>query len=159
MFCRHVLGNISGRFRGISRFGGNFAGFRGNTWISRVRNRAKYQKPCLLIGIVLSSAAIWNLSNSLAGCSTIKLTVGQTFMSNDTLALLIINVLLFSCCFYHNMWSTKTSQSPAAYYLLWLITELSEMCFQSFKCRWSCESSAEEFYHKRENSTAAHKSN
>ena len=99
MFCRHVLGNISGRFRGISRFGGNFAGFRGNTWISQVRNRAKYQKPCLLIGIVLSSAAIWNLSNSLAGCSTIKLTVGQTFMSNDTLALLIINVLLFSCCF------------------------------------------------------------
>ena len=34
MFCRHVFGNISG-------------GFRGNTWISRVRDRAKYQKPCL----------------------------------------------------------------------------------------------------------------
>ena len=28
-------------------FGGNFAGFRGNTWISRVRDRVKYQKPCL----------------------------------------------------------------------------------------------------------------
>ena len=47
MFCRHVFGNISGGFRGISRFLGNFAGFRGNTRISRVRDRAKYQKPCL----------------------------------------------------------------------------------------------------------------
>ena len=47
MFCRHVFGNISGGFRGISRFLGNFAGFRGNTRISRVRDRAKYQKPCI----------------------------------------------------------------------------------------------------------------
>ena len=31
MFCRHVFGNISGRFRGISR----------------VRDCAKYQKPCI----------------------------------------------------------------------------------------------------------------
>ena len=46
MFCRHVFGNISGGFHGISRFFGNFAGFRGNTLISRVCNRAKYQKPC-----------------------------------------------------------------------------------------------------------------
>ena len=46
MFCRHVFGNISGGFRGISCFWGNFAGFRGNTWISRVRDHAKYQKPC-----------------------------------------------------------------------------------------------------------------
>ena len=30
MFCRHVFGNISSGFRGISR----------------VRDRAKYQKPC-----------------------------------------------------------------------------------------------------------------
>ena len=28
MFCQHVIGNISGGFRGISRFGGNFAGPR-----------------------------------------------------------------------------------------------------------------------------------
>ena len=28
MFCRHVFGNISGRFRGVSRFWGNFAGPR-----------------------------------------------------------------------------------------------------------------------------------
>ena len=48
MFCWYVFGNISGGFRGISHFLGNFAGFRGNTWISRVRDRdrAKYQKPC-----------------------------------------------------------------------------------------------------------------
>ena len=44
MFCRHVFGNISGGFR---IFGGNFAGFRRNTWISRDRDRAKYQKPCI----------------------------------------------------------------------------------------------------------------
>ena len=47
MFCRHVFGNISGGFRAISRLFGNFAGFRGNTWISRVRDHAKYQKPWL----------------------------------------------------------------------------------------------------------------
>ena len=47
MFCRHVFGNISCGFRGISRFLGNFVGFRGNAWISRVRDRAKYQKPCI----------------------------------------------------------------------------------------------------------------
>ena len=45
MFCRHVFGNISGRFRSISRFLGNFTGFCENTWISRVRDRTKYQKP------------------------------------------------------------------------------------------------------------------
>ena len=28
MFCRHIFGNISGGFRGISRFFGNFAGPR-----------------------------------------------------------------------------------------------------------------------------------
>lgn len=38
---------------------------------------------CLLISIILSSAAIWNLSNSLTDCSTIKLIVEQTFMSDD----------------------------------------------------------------------------
>ena len=48
MFCQHVFGNIFGGFRGISRFFGNFAGFRGKTWISRVHDRAKYQKPCCI---------------------------------------------------------------------------------------------------------------
>ena len=55
MFCRHVFGNISGRFCGISLFWGNFAGFRGNTWISRVRDRAKYQKPWVVNGGCQSS--------------------------------------------------------------------------------------------------------
>ena len=32
---------------------GNFAGFRGNTWILRVRDRAKYHKPCLVDKIAL----------------------------------------------------------------------------------------------------------
>ena len=48
MSCQQVFGNISGEFRSISRFGGNFGGFRGNTWISRVHDRTKYQKPCYL---------------------------------------------------------------------------------------------------------------
>ena len=48
MFCRHVFGNISGGFCDISCFLWNFAGFRGNTRILRVRNRAKYQKPCVM---------------------------------------------------------------------------------------------------------------
>ena len=54
MFCRHIFGNISGGFRGISCFFGNFAGFRGNTWISRARDRAKYQKPWLREGYIPS---------------------------------------------------------------------------------------------------------
>ena len=90
-------------------------------------------------------------------------TKGATvaFFSSHPFPLLALSFspLLFFCHCAFGTWSTKTSQSAAAYYLLWLFTEHSEMCFQSFKCRWSCESSAEEFYHKRENSTAAHKSN
>ena len=60
MFCRHVFGFISGGFHGISHFWGNFAGFCGNIWISRVRDRAKYQKPWLLSasgkGVMIISA-------------------------------------------------------------------------------------------------------
>ena len=33
-------------FRVFLRISRDFAGFHGNTWISRVRDRAKYQKPC-----------------------------------------------------------------------------------------------------------------
>ena len=42
---RHVFGNMSGGFRGISRFFFIFAGFPGNTSILQVRDRTKYQKP------------------------------------------------------------------------------------------------------------------
>ena len=45
MLCRHVFGKIFSEFRGISRVFVNFAGFRGFTWNSRLRDRAKYQKP------------------------------------------------------------------------------------------------------------------
>ena len=44
MFCRHVFGNISGGFRGISPEIWNFR-LKFFTWILRVRDRAKYQKP------------------------------------------------------------------------------------------------------------------
>ena len=44
MLCRHVFGKISSEFRGFSRVFVNFAGFRGFTWNSRLRDRAKYQK-------------------------------------------------------------------------------------------------------------------
>ena len=33
----------------LLRFFPNFGGFRGFTWISRLRDRAKYQKPCLVL--------------------------------------------------------------------------------------------------------------
>ena len=41
----------------------DFAGFRGNTWISRVRDRAKYQKPWFKY-----SEFFYEL-NSLQGCT------------------------------------------------------------------------------------------
>ena len=71
MFCRHVFGNISCRFRGISRFLGKFAGFRGNTWISRVRARSKYQKPWLLLFHFCAflsqlSELVWKLAKEIS---------------------------------------------------------------------------------------------
>ena len=47
MLYRHVFGRIFNEFCSITRFFVNFAGFRGYTRISRLRDRAKYQKPCL----------------------------------------------------------------------------------------------------------------
>ena len=44
MFCRHVFGNISGGFRGISRFLGNFAEipeFRGSATARNIRSPVK----------------------------------------------------------------------------------------------------------------------
>ena len=46
MLCRHVFGKISSEFRGISSVFVYFAGFRGFTWNSRLRDREKNQKPC-----------------------------------------------------------------------------------------------------------------
>ena len=43
MFCRHVFVNFSGGFRGISRFGGNFAEipeFRGSATAQNIRSPA-----------------------------------------------------------------------------------------------------------------------
>ena len=45
MLYRHVFDKISTKFRGIFRVFVNFAGFRGFTGISWLRDRAKYQKP------------------------------------------------------------------------------------------------------------------
>ena len=61
MLCRHVFGKISSEFRGISCVFVNFAGFRGFTWNSRLRDRAKYQKPWpikTMIQNVLSSLSL-----------------------------------------------------------------------------------------------------
>ena len=44
MFCRHVFGNISGGFRGISRFWGDLAEipeFRGSATARNIRSPAK----------------------------------------------------------------------------------------------------------------------
>ena len=49
MLYRHVFDKISTKFHGIFCVFVNFAGFRGFTGISRLRDRAKYQKPCVLV--------------------------------------------------------------------------------------------------------------
>ena len=46
LLYRHVFDKISTEFCGILRVFVNFAGFCGFTWISGLRDRAKYQKPC-----------------------------------------------------------------------------------------------------------------
>ena len=46
MFCRHVFGNISGGFRGISRFLGNFAGFCRSVTARNIRS------PVIIIVII-----------------------------------------------------------------------------------------------------------
>ena len=48
MLYRHVFDKISTEFRGIFRVFVNFAGFCGFTWISRLPDHAKYQKPCFI---------------------------------------------------------------------------------------------------------------
>ena len=45
MLYRHVFNKISTKFCGTSRVFVNFAGFRGFTRISWLRDRTKYQKP------------------------------------------------------------------------------------------------------------------
>ena len=47
MLYRHLFDKIFTKFRSILRVFVNFAGFRGFTWISRLRDRVKYQKPWL----------------------------------------------------------------------------------------------------------------
>ena len=87
MFCRHVFGNISGGFRGISCFLGNFAGFRGNTGISRARNRVKYQKPCIKSSETLASfknqvrrVDVENLLRPVT-CATLRIVGWAGFLS------------------------------------------------------------------------------
>ena len=47
MWYRYVFDKICTEFCSIFRVFVNFAGFRGFTLISHLRDRAKYQKPCL----------------------------------------------------------------------------------------------------------------
>ena len=49
MLYRHVFDKISTEFRGILGVFVNFAGLRGFTWISRLCDRAKHQKPWIEI--------------------------------------------------------------------------------------------------------------
>ena len=46
MLYRHLFDKIFTKFPGILRVFMDFAGFRGFTGISRLRDRAKCQKPC-----------------------------------------------------------------------------------------------------------------
>ena len=56
MFCRHVFGNISGGFRGISRFLGEFRG------ISLVRYRARILETSNVVSGVRASCNIKQVS-------------------------------------------------------------------------------------------------
>ena len=53
MLYKHVFDKISTKFCGIFCVFVNFAVFRGFTWISRLRDRAKYQKPCSLLVVLV----------------------------------------------------------------------------------------------------------
>ena len=59
MLYRHLFDKIFTEFRGILRVFVNFAGFRGFTWISRLRDRAKYQKPCKVENVTSRPVVKW----------------------------------------------------------------------------------------------------
>jgi len=68
-----VFGRISSEFRGISRVFVNFAGFRGYTWISRLRDSVKFQKPWIIQSrIVLCCQSLWKLILSVPYHSTVN---------------------------------------------------------------------------------------
>ena len=77
MLYRHVLDKISTEFRGIFRVFVNFVGFCEFTWISRLRDCAKYQKPCI------SKHA--NVINGLLGVvSLLNITFSTTFKEQNS---------------------------------------------------------------------------
>ena len=59
MLYRHLFDKIFTKFRGILRVFVNFAGFRGFTWISRLRDSAKYQKPCKVENVTSRPVVKW----------------------------------------------------------------------------------------------------
>ena len=59
MLNGHVFDKIFTEFLGILGVFVNFAGFCGFTRISRLRDRAKYQKPCKEFLSTLESATSW----------------------------------------------------------------------------------------------------
>ena len=59
MFYRHLFDTIFTKFRGILRVFVNFVGFRGFTWISQLRDRAKYQKPCKVENVTSRPVVKW----------------------------------------------------------------------------------------------------
>ena len=87
MLYRHVFGRISSEFRGITRVFVNYAGFRGYTWISRLRDRAKYQKPWIInrnnFGTVIKWYKGWNYSVWFSAL-LISITVKPPSMSRVT---------------------------------------------------------------------------
>ena len=69
MLYRHVFDKVSTEFHSIFHVFVNFVGFCGFAWISRLRNRAKYQKPCKTDVIQFSPRFVKNpiLSDFLIG--------------------------------------------------------------------------------------------
>ena len=59
MLYRHLFDTIFTKFRGILRVFVNFVGFRRFTWISQLRDRAKYQKPCKVENVTSRPVVKW----------------------------------------------------------------------------------------------------
>ena len=99
MFCRHVFGNISGRFRGISRFFGNFAGPRPRE-ISEALNYKRTVKSILLIkkflGLAEMTFGLVYAALSLPEWQAVKITFSSPCCLRE-----IEIICLFVLCFLH----------------------------------------------------------
>ena len=101
MFYRHVFDKISTEFRRIFRVFVNFAVFQGFTWISQLRDCAKYQKPCyeqVLQGVLVAG---WQKERACNDISGIWLSASKKSMQNDDWRDDISNDVITLSAYFH----------------------------------------------------------